>query len=202
VGWAIGSLSYLYPGEHSLFFGVFYLKLSKLLSIKELKDGNELYFKKVFDQYHQKLYFFILYKTRSEYIAEEVVQMAFTKFWQCRQSLREEYTISTQLYRMATTILIDFLRKYNNKDAVTAGLDTVNIEAGVDSTYEKISGTELQKRISAAVNELPPVRRQVFEMSREQGMTYREIAETLCVSSKTVETHIYKALKQIKKHII
>jgi RNA polymerase sigma-70 factor (family 1) len=173
-----------------------------LLGIKELKDGDELYFRKVFDQYHQKLYFFILYKTRSEYIAEEVAQMAFTKLWQSRQTLHEEYTISTQLFRMATTILIDFLRKYNNKEAVTARLDVINMEEGVDSTNEKMSGAELQRRISEAVNDLPPVRKQVFEMSREQGMSYREIATTLSVSSKTVETHIYKALKQIKKHII
>ncbi|HTI08133.1 MAG TPA: RNA polymerase sigma-70 factor [Puia sp.] len=173
-----------------------------MLSIKELKNGDEIYFKQVFDRFHQKLYFFILYKAKSEYIAEEVVQMAFTKLWQCRHSLREEYTISTQLFRIATTILIDFLRKYNNKDAITARLDGLDIEKGVDSTNEKMRGAELQKRISEAVNDLPPVRKQVFEMSREQGMTYREIAETLSVSSKTVETHIYKALKQIKKHIV
>ena len=128
--------------------------------------------------------------------------MAFTKLWQCRQTLQEEYTISTQLFRIATTILIDYLRKYNNKDAVTAGLDVVNIEKGIDSTTEKMIGAELQKRISEAVNDMPPVRKQVFEISREHGMSYREIAETLSVSSKTVETHIYKALKQIKKHII
>ena len=173
-----------------------------MLSIKELKGGDEFYFRQVFDQYHQKLYFFILYKTKSEYIAEEVAQMAFTKLWQSRQTLREEYTISTQLFRIATTILIDFLRKYNNKDAVTARLDGMDIEKGVDSTNEKMSGVELQRRISEAVNELPPVRKQVFEMSREHGMSYREIAETLSVSSKTVEAHIYKALKQIKKHIV
>ncbi|HEY4107521.1 RNA polymerase sigma-70 factor [Puia sp.] len=173
-----------------------------MLSIKEIKDGDGLYFKKVFDQYHQKLYSFILYKTKSEYIAEEVVQMAFTKLWKCRHTLQEEYTISTQLFRIATTVLIDFLRKHNTKNAVTTRLDSLDIEKGVDSTNEKMSGAELQKRITEAVNDLPPVRRQVFEMSREQGMTYREIAETLSVSSKTVETHIYKALKQIKKNII
>jgi RNA polymerase sigma-70 factor (ECF subfamily) len=174
----------------------------KLLSIKELKDGDELYFRQVFDQYHQKLYFFILYKTRSEYIAEEVVQMAFTKLWQCRQTLQEEYTVSTQLFRIATTTLIDFLRKYNNKEAITARLDGMDIDTGIDSTNEKMSGLELQRRISEAVNDLPPVRKLVFEMSREQGMSYREIAETLSVSSRTVEGHISKALKQIKKHII
>jgi len=173
-----------------------------MLSIKELKDGDEFCFRQVFDQYHQKLYFFILYKTKSEYIAEEVAQMTFTKLWQCRQTLREEYTISTQLFRIATTTLIDFLRKYSSKDAVTAHLDVLDVEEGIDSTNEKISGVELQKRISEADNELPPVRKQVFEMSREQGMSYREIAETLSVSSKTVEAHIYKALKQIKKHIV
>ncbi|HET6256198.1 MAG TPA: RNA polymerase sigma-70 factor [Puia sp.] len=173
-----------------------------MLSIKELKDGGEFSFRQVFDQYHQKLYFFVLYKTRSEYIAEEVVQMTFTKLWQSRQTLQEEYAISTQLFRIANTILIDFLRKYSNKEAVTARLDVVDIEKGVDSTNDKMRGAELQKRISEAVNDLPPVRKQVFEMSREQGMSYREIAATLSVSSKTVETHIYKALKQIKKHII
>lgn len=173
-----------------------------MLSVKELKDGDGIYFKRVFDQYHQKLYFFILNKTKSDYIAEEVVQMAFAKLWQSRQTLQEEYAISTQLFRIATTILIDFLRKYNNKDAVTARLDGLDIEAGIDSTTEKMSGAELQKRIWEAVKELPPVRKQVFEMSREQGMSYREIAETLSVSSKTVETHIYKALKQIKKYIV
>ena len=172
-----------------------------MLSIKKLKAGDELYFRQVFDQYHQKLFFFILYKTKSEYIAEEVVQMAFTKLWQCRQTLNEEYTISTQLYRMATTILIDFLRRYNIKDAVTDRLDVLHVEKGIDSTNEIMRGAELQKRISEAVKDLPPVRKQVFEMSREQGMSYREIAETLSVSSKTVETHIYKALKQIKKHM-
>lgn len=172
-----------------------------MLSIKDLKNGDELCFRQVFDQYHQKLYFFILQKAKSEYIAEEVVQMAFAKLWQCRQTLQEEYTVSTQLFRIATTTLIDFLRKYNNKDAVTAGLDVLDSEKGIDSTTEKMSGAELQKVISEAVNDLPPVRKQVFEMSREQGMSYREIAETLSVSSKTVETHIYKALKQIKKHI-
>lgn len=178
-----------------------WLNLIKLLSIKELKDGDEFYFKQVFDQYHQKIYFLILYKTKSEYIAEEVVQLAFTKLWQSRHTLQEEYAISTQLFRIATTVLIDFLRKYNNKEAVTASLDVLDMERGVDSTNEIIRGAELQKRISEAVNDLPPVRKQVFEMSREHGMTYREIAETLSVSSKTVEVHIYKALKQIKKHI-
>ena len=128
--------------------------------------------------------------------------MAFTKLWQCRQTLKEEYTISTQLFRIATTIMIDLLRKVQKKDAVTARLDSMNIEEGIDSTNEKMSGAELQKRITEAVKDLPPVRKQVFEMSREQGMSYREIAETLCVSSKTVETHIYKALKQIKKHLV
>ena len=78
----------------------------------------------------------------------------------------------------------------------------LTVDKGIDSTTEKMSGAELQKRISEAVNDMPPVRKQVFEMSREHGMSYREIAETLSVSSRTVETHIYKALKQIKKHII
>lgn len=169
--------------------------------VSAIKGGDHFVFQQVFDQYHQKLYFFILNKTKSEYVAEEVVQMAFIKLWESRHTLSEDFTISTQLYRVATTTLIDFLRKQSSNNAVIKELAAGDIEPGNDAVNEIINGKELHKRISGVINGFPPIRRQVFEMSREQGMSYKEIAETLSVSTKTVETHISKALKQIRKYL-
>lgn len=156
----------------------------------------------VFDQYHQKLYSFILYKTQSAYLAEEVMQLAFIKLWESRHTLNEEFTISTQLFRIATTVLIDLLRKQQTGKIPAQTLPIPNIEMVAEqNATTRIDEKELQQKIMDAVNELPPVRRQVFEMSREKGMSYQEIADTLAISVKTVEAHIYKALKQIKKYL-
>ncbi len=156
----------------------------------------------VFDQYHQKLYSFILYKTQSAYLAEEVMQLAFIKLWESRHTLNEEFTVSTQLFRIATTVLIDLLRKQQAGKIPEQTLPIPNIEMVAEqNATTRIDEKELQQKIMDAVNELPPVRRQVFEMSREKGMSYQEIADTLAISVKTVEAHIYKALKQIKKYL-
>ena len=81
--------------------------------IKSIKEGNQIIFKQVFHEYHGKLYAYILKKTQSDYLAEEVVQLTFIKLWNFRSNLNEEYSISTQLYRIATTTLIDLIRKRN-----------------------------------------------------------------------------------------
>lgn len=156
----------------------------------------------VFDQYHQKLYFFILHKTQSAYIAEEVMQLAFIKLWESRHTLNDQFTISTQLYRIAGTVLIDLLRKQQTGGLATPAAEAPVIElAAAQGASARMDEKELQQRIIDAVGDLPPVRRQVFTMSRGKGMSYQEIADSLAISVKTVESHIYKALKQIRKYL-
>lgn len=169
--------------------------------VKAIKEGDELVFQQVFDQYHTKLYYFILGKTASDYLAEEVVQIAFIKLWERRHTLNEGFSISTQLFRIATTSLIDLLRQQQTKSALLKELEK-GAEIAVDaSSIDRLQEKELQQKLNFAINALPPVRRKVFEMSRVNGLSYREIAESLSISIKTVEVHITKALKQIKKHI-
>jgi len=82
-----------------------------LNTVYQIRSGNELVFQQVFNEYHGKLYFYILKKTNSEYMAEEVVQLSFIKLWNTRENLNEEFSISTQLFRIAKTTLIDLVRK-------------------------------------------------------------------------------------------
>jgi RNA polymerase sigma-70 factor (family 1) len=167
------------------------------MTVAAIKNGNENTFQEVFYSYHHKLYAFILSKTQSTFIAEEVTQLAFIKLWQYRTHLDEELSINIQLFRIAKTTLIDVLRKEAKKQT-TCQLSFLKETASGDSLEAHIYHKELQKKLELAVNKLPLARRNVFKLSRFDGLSYKEIAERLSLSTKTVEHHIALALKQLR----
>lgn len=71
----------------------------------------------------------------------------------------------------------------------------------VDDFWGKLAEKELQAKLANALKEMPAMRRKVFEMSRFKGMSYQQIAHELSLSSRTVETHIFQAIKQIRHYL-
>jgi RNA polymerase sigma-70 factor (family 1) len=168
--------------------------LSDLTTIAALRLGDRFVFEEVFHTYHQKVYFYMLQKTHSAYLAEEVVQLTFIKLWRYRQNLDETLPLSSQVFRIAKTSLIDLWRKERHR---TGAVEEVSTDNPVDRLEEK----ELNERVHRAVNQMPSVRQQVFAMSRFKGMSYKEIARELSISVRTVENHIAQALKQLRHYI-
>ncbi len=170
-------------------------------TIAALREGDTFVFQQVFAQYHEKLYFYVLGKTKSSYLTEEAVQLTFIKLWRYRSSLNPEISLSIQLFRIARTTLIDLLRSngYNNRIFVEMSLAGKNLcRNNVD---ERIDESELKKKVLKGVEQMPAMRRKIFELSRYDGLSYKEIAVELSLSVKTVEHHISLALKQLQ-HII
>lgn len=175
----------------------------KILSIiNSIKEGDQIIFKQVFHEYHGKLYAYILKKTQSDYLAEEVVQLTFIKIWNFRSNLNEEYSISTQLYRIATTTLIDLIRKRNAAELAIKKLVEKEATPLVNASIGNLEYKDLSLRLEKAMETLPPTRRKVFRMSRFQEMTYSEIASELSISTKTVENHISMAIKQLRPYLV
>ncbi len=165
-------------------------------TVAAIKNGDEIIYEAVFYEYHSKLYYFILSKTNSAFIAEEVTQLTFIKLWQFRTNLNEEIGLSSQLFRIAKTTLIDVLRK----ETVVAKIEQINTsqQSLTNHIEEGINRKELQQRLHNAIYKLPTARRKVFELSRVEGLSYKEIAAELSLSVKTVEHHIALALKQLR----
>ena len=170
--------------------------------IAALKNGDEIIFRQVFDQFHRKVYASVLSKTGSSWLAEETAQLTFVKLWEYRHSLNGQYALSTQVYRMASTTMIDLLRKQQtinkkikNKTQQAAGIVVNN------NAVSNINKKEINKKLYTALNTLPITRRQVFEMNRLNGMSYKEIALQLSITEKAVENHIYKASRQVRQHL-
>lgn len=171
-----------------------------LNTIAALRQGNLLVFNEVYYSWHKRVYFFILQKTKSSFIAEEVTQLTFIKLWNYREGLTQDLSIQTQLFRIARTTLIDFLRKETiYKEKVIHIIDKYSLP--VDDFWGKLAEKELQAKLANALKEMPAMRRKVFEMSRFKGMSYQQIAHELSLSSRTVETHIFQAIKQIRHYL-
>lgn len=166
--------------------------------IDEIKRGNKLIFEKVYYKYHERFYFYVLKRTASEDLAEEVVQMTFIRIWEKRASLSEGFPIEVQLARTARSIMIDVLRK---KAAERRALDVIkqNVDSVIDN--DPIDDNELRGKVIATIENLPPKCRKIFILSREQSLSHSEIANRLSISPKTVENQISKALKAIRKAV-
>lgn len=167
-------------------------------NINPLREGCLTTFKMVYYQYHPKLYAFLLGKTSSSYIAEEVVQLTFIKLWNNRASLSNEFALDVQLFRIARTTLIDELRK-----DVIRNNHINRIEQNITQSYtEQFDERETLKQVTQAIEQLPPVRKMVFKLSRFNHLTNQEIAEMLSISPKTVENHISLAIKELRNSTI
>lgn len=125
-------------------------------------------------------------------MAEEVVQLTFIRLWEKRENLSAEYHLSTQIFRIAGTILIDQLRKEAvNQKHLSVVEDDYTFKPAADQP-------EMLHALEQAIEQMAPVRKKVFKMSKVEGYSYKEIAEMLSISPKTVENHISQALKQLR----
>lgn len=166
-----------------------------LVLITDIRTGCEKAFLLVYRQFHEKLYFYFLQKTRSEEVSEELVQLTYIKLWQYRQNLNTQLPISRQLFRIAKTTLIDILRKKASQRLVSIDLmphaDLVEEESCAHTEHQ----VEL---VQASLPHLTPMQQKILAF-RLEGLTNKEIAGQMAISKKTVENQVNRAIREIKK---
>lgn len=168
-------------------------------TISCLQTGDEFVFRTVFFEYQDRIYAYVLKKTQSDYIAEETLQLTFIKLWKYRHALREDIPLLSQLFRIARTTMIDVLRSQHNR-AVLPDPDQYKA-LQINDVSEKTEARELQQKLAGLLSQMPGMQKKVFEMNRFEGMSYRDIAMQLSISVRTVETHIARSLKFLRKHL-
>lgn len=124
--------------------------------LKHIKEGNRQSFNDFYMQYHSKLYQYIYKYTHSSWLAEETVQMSFLKIWETRHTLSLEYTLSTQLFRVAKSIVIDLLRKSEVRKTIP--LTSVEYETTSFEQRSLESKDELAL-VMNAIETMPPIQK-------------------------------------------
>lgn len=155
--------------------------------------------KKLIAPYHGKLLRFFDKYSRSSWDAEELAQEVFCKMLK-RNDLSEEQYPDSHLYTIAWSVLRDRARRerVRQKD-MHVDYDEVAAEEGGFSPEQIVDGEQQYALFLATLNELPAKTRDVFLLSRYEGLTYTQIADHYGLSISSVEKHMMKALAQIKK---
>ena len=131
--------------------------------------------------------------------SEDVVQDIFAKFWTKKTEIPPQQAGRNFLFRVTINASLDHLEKHKR---IVRLEDQGPAVSSANETEENINLKELELKISKSLDELPPKCRAVFVLSRYEGMKYREIAEHLNISVKTVENHMGKALIHMRKKLL
>lgn len=151
------------------------------------------HFKSLFREYYPETVRYALFYLHDPNAAEDIAQEIFTKLWEQKKDLEDMNNISGYLRNAAKNSCINYLRHQQVKEEYTQEYlhNTINDE---ESTEEYLN------LIQRLVEQLPPKRREVLELSVIEAKTYQEIADILDLSINTVKDHIKKAYSFLREH--
>ncbi len=167
-------------------------KILKLLSA----DANAA-FELIFEHYYKYLCLVVYRMISDRNLAEDIVQEVMHDFWKKHKNIQIKTSIKAYLHRSTINKTLNHIRDkkiiFEEEEQLSA---VKSKEADID---QLISAKELQKSINEAIKALPERCRIIFSLSRYEELSYKEIAEKLEISVKTVENQISKALRILRK---
>lgn len=174
--------------------------------LNEIKKGKEQAFHYLFSKYYRRLLGYA-YRFIDDYtVAEDLVQDSFVRLWEKREEL-ENISLSSLLFIIVRNNCINYLKHYALIDIHS--VDWLENLDGEEQLYNldfcpdaemSLLYKELMAQIPQVLEQLPPRSREIFLMSRKQGLKNREIAEKLAISTTAVEKHIKRALEAFEHH--
>ena len=171
------------------------------LLLEKIKSSDKTAFKKIFYDYHDSLFRFVLYKIQDADIAEDITQETFLRVWKTRLKLRPNKSFFSLIARISTNLCYDYFRHAEVRQRHET-LIPKNHDKRMNQPEEDVLGEALENEIQKIVDtELPEKCRQIFILSRIEKLSNNEISGVLGISVRTVENQIYRAIKILKNQL-
>lgn len=167
--------------------------------VNQIISGDMKAFKMLFDDYYEKLAYFAFQYLKDKDSAEDVVQELFSNLWINRHKLSVQKSISAYLYGAVRNACLNQLKHRKVKEAYfSTSMTSMDYDSYIPN---KIDAEMLDQLIQSCISALPAERQKIFLLSREQDLKYKEIAEKLGISVKTVEAQMGKALRFLRESL-
>ena len=176
-------------------------KHSEQLLVRELAAGNEKAFRKLYDIYRNPIYGYSLSLLKSKDRAEEITQEVFIKLWEIRERLDPSKSFKSFLFTTTRNMIFNMFKKAVNDVRLQEEL-LLYKEQSHNPTEKIIREADLDQIKQEAIDMLPPRRKLIFEMSRNEGKSYEDIGRELGISTSTVKTQMSKALETIRTFLL
>ena len=165
--------------------------------IDRFKAGDQSAYEMIFRFYYPGLVLFASQYVMYEEDAEEIVQDFFVRVWQKRDQVNQTGTLKPYFFTSVKNSSLNFLYKQKHQDKLIQEIVHIS-ENNLLYQPDVFVLSDLQDAIRKAVNSLPPKCREVFILSRINGLKNEDIANKLNLSKRTVETHVSNGLKQLR----
>ncbi|MDP3914061.1 MAG: RNA polymerase sigma-70 factor [Bacteroidota bacterium] len=166
--------------------------------VKKLKEGDSFAFEVLFYKYRNKVKGFAIRIVPPQIDPEEIVQEVFVRVWLKKEAVDPEKDFQSYLFSIAKHLVLDHLKSAVNRKLYFVGdhfqQDLPAVE-GLESSLVEHAEEKLQQLIK----EIPERRREIFLLSRFEGLSYKQIAERLNISENTVDSQIRNALNFLRK---
>ncbi|NGM62181.1 RNA polymerase sigma-70 factor [Sphingobacterium sp. SGG-5] len=168
--------------------------------ILRLKSGDVNAFRRIYNDHWATVYYQVFRVLKNEEDTKDVVQEVFSSLWIHREKLLDKTNLSAYLYVQARNRVLNLIASQKVRSdyllSVAKYADRLH-----NMTEELIDSRELLRRVQQEIDQLPAKMREIFELSRKDDLSHREIAERLQISPETVKKQIKNALKLLKPRL-
>ncbi|WP_423126333.1 RNA polymerase sigma-70 factor [Gaoshiqia sp. Z1-71] len=161
---------------------------------QRVKQDDYLSFNLLFTRYYARLCVFVYEYIKDEAVAEDLIQDLFLKLWTERKRIEIRDRVISYLYKASRNAALNYLRSETNKQKAINKL----VLAASQTEDEFSDFDEFMAQVQVCIDELPDRSKQVFVMSRIDGMKHTEISEGLGISVKTIKNQIWKSMQYLR----
>lgn len=161
---------------------------------------DELAFAEVFSRYRSLLYNFAYKKLRDKDGAKDIVQDLFIRLWSIDNDFELKTSLNSYMYRSILNSVLNVVKHDLVKEEYVSSLQYMMDQSTEESDF-KIREKDIEKLIEMEIAALPGQMREVFTLRRKEFLSNKEVAEKLGISEQTVETHMKRALRVLRKRL-
>ena len=169
--------------------------------IKNLIKGDAVSFDEIFERFNKKVYAFSISNLKNKQDAEEVVQEVFYYLWKDRAKLKELKSLDAWIFAISFNIIRKHFRKLARERKILENFSETKLSKD-NSTVTDVEYNDLLEKAEKIIEKLPARQKNIYLLSKRQGLSNTEISTKLNITNKTVENHLTTAKTFLKRALV
>ena len=168
---------------------------------QQIARGDQRSFEDLYRLFYARLFNFALLYVHKREIAEEVVNDVMINIWNKQQTLQQVQNLETYIFAAVRNRSLNYMSTYSAWHVMPDDTREQGAIINFNDPEKELEWKEISFRLNQAIDQLPEQCRTVFKLIKEEGFRYKQVAEILNISPRTVETQLFRAIKKLDKVI-